>query len=259
MTNELMAAFGNNSELSKKLADAGISGATSLTVEEAEESTGVKASRYFPFLQLLQRTSNAIGDSKPGTFQFRRNGQDQNPANLGDKFEAIVVAVRGKATYYDGEIVKAEYHTPKLPPSDTYKDYLAKAKEDTGPKSKYRGGLDVLLWIKELRSFATYFANTVSTTANVEQMIVPFAPREGTDFVPVSILSQSRSNTKGTWYVPSAAELPQETVETWEQRDMFTVDNLTDALKLFLLPPKSAESNIEGAEEIVETKSPRKR
>lgn len=259
MPNELMKNFQDNSELSSKLAEVGLEGPTSFSVEESEESTGIKASRFFPFLQLLQRTSNAIGDHKPGTFLFKRTGQDQNPVNLDDGFEAIVVSVRGKATYFDGELVQAEYHTVKQPASDKYQEFLAKAKDDTGPNSKYRGGLDVLIWVKNLRCFATYFANTVSTTANVETMIVPYAPREGTDFTPVRILAQSKSNKKGSWFVPSAAELSPEDLESWEERDMFTPDSLAEALKLFLFPPRAPESNIEGAELIEEKKRPKKR
>lgn len=250
-----LAKFQGNAELTAALAEAGITGPTSFGVKEAEESTGVKASRFFPFIQLLQRTSNAVGDHKPGSFLFKRTGQDKTPTNLGDNFEGIVVAVRGKATYYDGEIVHAEYHTPQLAPSDLYKEYLEKAKADTSVNSKYRAGLDVLVWVKDLKSFATYFANTVSTTANVEQMIVPFAPRMGTDFVPVRLFSQMRSNKKGNWFVPSASELPVDVVAMWNDADSFTTENLTDALKLFLKPPKSAEfaeGNVEGAE-VVDT------
>lgn len=253
MSNELMTRFSGNAELAAKLAEAGISGPTSFSVQEAEESSGVKASRFFPFLQLLQRTSNAVGDYKPGTYLFKRTGQDKEPVNLGDSFEGIIVAIRGKSTYYDGETVHAEYHTPAQQPSEKYKEFMQKAKEDTSVNSKHRAGLDVLIWIKELRSFATYFANTVSTTANVETMLVPFAPRTGTDFVPVRVLSQGRSNKKGNWFVPSAAELPKDVSDLWEEKDLFTSDNLAEALKLFLIPPKAAESaegNIEGAEAV---------
>lgn len=257
MSNELMKA--DNTELAAKLAELGIEGPTSLTAEEAEESTGVKANRFFPFLQLLQRTSNAIGKHKPGTFLFKRTGQDQNPVNLGDEFEAIVVAVRGKATYYDGEAVQAEYHTTKIPKSEKFDEFRQKAKDDTGPNSKYRAGLDVLVWVKELKSFVTYFANTVSTTANVETMIVPYVPREGTDFVPVRLFAQSRSNKKGTWFIPSASPLSPESIEAWSEDQMFTMDSLADALKLFLLPPKSPERNVEGAEKIEEDKQRPKR
>lgn len=252
MTNELMTRFTDNGDLTAKLAELGISGPTTFTQQEAEESTGVKASKFFPFLQLLQKTSNAIGDYKPGTFLFKRTGQDQNPVNLGDGFEAIVISVRGKSTYYDGDTVHAEYHTPKMPPTPRYKEFHEKSREETGPNTKYRAGLDVLVWIKELRTFATYFANTVSTTANVETMIAPFAPRTGTDFVPVRLFSTSRTNKKGTWFLPTASELPQEVLETWEEKDMFTMENYAEALKLFLLPPTAPESNIEGAEKIDE-------
>ena len=251
MSKELANVLTGGAELAKKMADAGLDGPHTFTVEEAEASTGIKANRFFPFLQLLQRTSNAIGDHKPGTFLFKRSGQDKNPINLGDAFDSVVIAVRGKATYYDGETVKAEYHTPKQPASDQYKEFIEKGRLESGPNAKYRSGLDVLIWIKELKSFATYFANTPSTTANVETMVVPYAPRTLEEpYVPVSLIAFQRSNKKGTWFVPSTVEISKDVADLWEPKDLFTGDGLTDALKLFLLPPKSRDSSIEGAEEI---------
>lgn len=223
-----------------------LGGKTTLDSKTAEEITGVKATRFFPFLQLLQKTSNAVGDHKPGTFLFRTSGQDKSPRNLGDSFQALVISIRGKSTFYDkeNELVRAEYFTAQTPATENYEKYRDAAKADNSVSSPYRAGLDCLLWLPEFKCFATYFANTVSTTAAIEQQVAPYCPATVTDFVPVRVYSDTRKNKKGTWYVPSAKEAEG---EGWE---LPTDEVLLDALKLFLFPKTNREDKVpEGAEE----------
>lgn len=221
----------------------------SLVGSQMEESTGIKASRFFPFVQLLQRTSNALDQGhNPGTFLFRRSGQDKNPVNLGSSFPAYVCSIRGKAIYYDKEnnMVFAEYETVidgVRTKSPGYDEFVAAAKSCASELNPaYRNGLDVLLWIPALKTFATYFANTVSSVSAVEQMVSPYLG------CPVRFQSEQKKNTKGSWYTPAC-------IDTDEDMEAIPTEAEFDAaLVMFNQPPARREEadggDVEGAKKI---------
>jgi hypothetical protein len=219
----------------------------SLSGDQLEESTGVKANQFFPFLQVIQRTSNAVDQgANPGTFLCRKNGQDKG-TNLGTSFYAVVCSIRGKATYFNKEenLVFSEYETVKngeRVKTENYEDYRAAALASAGQlDAKYRSGLDVLLWVPELKSFVTYFANTVSAIANVEQVISPYLG------CPVLIASEARKNKKGSWYLPTCEETDLSQIDPMPTEAAFN-----KAVEQFNNPPVRSEAGGEGDSENVE-------
>lgn len=258
-----VAVQDTNTELAKPLFNLG--GSQTLTPDDAQESSGVVPMRYFPFLTLFQRTSK--GDYKGGSFIFKKSGKDENPIDLGDSFAAIPLSIRGKANYWDAaeQTVEAEYWTATNPAQDKegnilnqkFFDLRAKARDKSlsegDKRNPYKAGLDVLLYIPEIKAFATYFANSVSTTAQVEQIIQPFVE------YPVRFFSESRSNKQGSWYVPTCEQLPQEAAN--EFLDSLPSDEqIKDVLELFNNPPKrDSEGDVEGAEVADDSKAKRSR
>jgi len=229
----------------------------SLTGKEAEEATGIKAQRFFPFLQLVQRTSQIIEQGhSAGTFIFKRSGQDQKPQNLGDSFLAFVVSARAKAIYWNKaeSTVDNQYKTAKFGPSERFEEYRDKANSNPSLGNPYRSGLEILFWLPELGTFATYFANTPSTTASAEQAILPYLG------FAVKVKSDPRKNKKGSWFVAIAEEMDR---DEWEQQSQPTKDEYKNALNLFLYPPVSTEEasndSVVGAEKADEPAVARER
>lgn len=232
---ENVPAVINNSNV---LAELGIKN-IGFTPEQAAESTGVKANRYFPFIQLLQRTSKGVEDFKSGSFIMKTGGKDKNPVDLGNSFDAFIVAVRGKATYYDGKTVKAEYHTVAQK-TDGYDAMREKAKKDTN--QEYKIGLDVLMYIPSVQGFAIYFANSATAITQIE---TEFCPLQG---LAARVFSEFKEGSKGSWYLPKATEITNPTSDFSPDENLYK-----DAVKSFIFPTQSVEQQIEGAEKVDST------
>jgi len=225
----------------KVLSELGL-GSISMSAKVAEKSTGVKPSNFLPFIQLLQKTSKDVGDHKAGSFILKRSGKDPNPIDLGNSFEALVVAVRGKATYFDGKTVKATYHTAahgETPPTE-YVEMRDLAKKDQ--TQSYRVGLDVLFYIPSEGAFALYFANSPTAISQVETEFCPLADNTAS----ARVYSELKTGSKGSWYLPKATELDSKIEDL--PRDLFK-----EAVKQFLFPVKSIEESIDGAEAVDST------
>lgn len=234
-----------------------------LGASEAQEASGVKPMRFFPFITLQQGMSE--GDWSTGSYIFKRTGKDPSPQDLSKSFAAVPLSIRGKTTFWDQtkNTVEACYVTATKPGKDKDENIInvryyemrdaAREKMPPGERNPYRAGLDVLLWIPSIGCFATYYANTISTTAAVEQIVPPFVS------FPVRWFSEKRSNTKGTWFVPSCEALADESIPELLETlpDQALLDEMLD---LFNNPKTfNAENDVEGAEVAEEGKSKRSR
>lgn len=224
----------------------------SLTKKQAEKSTGVKAKRYLSFIQMIQKSSAAVdAGAKPGSFLLKQGGKDDKPITLGDEFNAVLVSVRGRAQHYDGKTVFTEYDLPRedgtTEKSDRYDDFREKSKDPMYKKggklyrqtNPHKSGLDLLLYLPDQGSFATYFANTETTVAEVEENIIPFVQQ------PIIFGSRVRKNAENqSWFVP-AASLTE--AVNWQEPDE---ESTEEALKQFLYArPNRGETVVEGATE----------
>lgn len=241
------------------------------SIEDITESTGIKTSKWLPFVQLLQPLSKTDDGQAPGQFIFKRSGNDA-PVNLGTSTEAYVVAIRGKATYFDRNEnkVHAHYHTVArdgVRMSDEYKAYREEARREDDNKvphnqRKYRVGLDVLMYVPSIKSWCTLGANTVKTIQAVQMHLAPLCadftkspPVKGT---AIRLNSKLESNSKGKWYIPISEVVSDEVYSKW---DMCDEQSYLDALILFTEPAvfTDPEANIEGAEKATGDKPVRTR
>jgi hypothetical protein len=257
------------------LADAGINASVSFTKKQGEEASGIKTRSFHPFLQLIQPTSRNVPDTvNPGSLLMKYGGSDENPVNLGNKFRAFVISVRGKATFFDkaNNKVKAEYAIPNATGdgqdvTSLYLEYKTKAEEEESAKlqnKSYARGLEVLMYLPDQRTFATYFANTVTTVQSVLDTISPYgadfsAGRTGT---LVNMFTVKKETTKGKWYIVEALEIDDEEVMLEIADSMPSSDEYMSALTGFIKPKASSDYNeagIEGAEKADETVAKRSR
>lgn len=230
------------------LEKAGFTQSVSLTAKESEESTGIKASKFFPFIQLIQRMSKDVGDSiSPGDFLLKIGGKDTSPKNLTRGFNAFVIAVRGKAVFFDGDTVVAKYDTivrGERKKSPGYDDFREEAHKDFSMDNPYKIGLDVLMWLPDLGAFATLFGNSTSMISAIETNIAPYCadPAAGSMGTSVLINSAEKQNKKGRWFVINA-EPTTDDDWNWPTPEMYI-----DALTMFVEPPEEGEG-LEKAEE----------
>jgi hypothetical protein len=220
----------------------------SLNAKDVEDSTGVKPLRYFPYIQMKQPTSQ--GDfGQAGEFILMVSGKDKSPTNLSNTFEARILSIRGKATHWDGETVRAEYDTAtnraidpdtKEVLNEKFGEYRDMAKKGSGPANPYKCGVDLLLYIPDAGGkscFATYFANSTTAVAAVETKIASYTNEN------VNFTSTVPPSGKGRFFIPDCEPLAE---VNWTSG--VTRQELEDAYELFNNPPARVESQIEGAE-----------
>lgn len=250
------------------LAEAGIGGSASFTKKQGEEASGIKTRSFHPFLQLIQPTSRDVPDDvHPGSVLMKFGGSDEKAVNLGNKFKAFVISVRGKSTFYDkvNNKVKAEYAIPNATGdgqdvTSLYNEYKTKAEEEekAGVQNKnFRRGLEALVWLPEHKTFATYFANTVTTVQSVLDTVSPYGANfsEGRSGTLVNLFTVKKESTKGKWYILEALEIDDEEIVIEVAESMPSSDEYMDALKGFIKPKASSdytEAGIEGAEKAEE-------
>jgi hypothetical protein len=226
----------------------------SLTGKQLEAASGIKANRYVGFIQLVQKASKLVDKGfTPGTYVYKKSGQD-DPIDLGKDFPAQVLAIRAKSTYYDGEFMNTEFVTideateqPKITPR--YEEFKAAAEACRGQnEAKYKAGYEVLLWLPERNCFATYFANTPSQAAAVDESISPYTGD------PVTFLSLQRQNKKGTFYLPGCNPVTLDDMVDQEGNVCLPDRERTmDAIRNFNNPPRREENtdeNVEGAKKV---------
>jgi len=213
-----------------------------LTKEQAQEATGVKGKRYFPFLTLVQKTSRVIEQgANPGVWIFKENNKDPNFVNLSSTFQAFILGIRGKALFWDKtqEMMNTEYCIAKtnneLFKTDNYDEYVKKALvgvPGTYSDNPYRQGLEVLLWLPhpDVNAFVTYFANSPKTISAVEEDILPFVNNA------VIWSSNRKENKKGVFYVPTCT--PLTTDEALEIENTPSPEQYKEAIDLFINPPR---------------------
>ena len=247
MSNELATA-----EKTGALAAAGYTSRVSLTQKEAEEATGIKATSFFPYIQLVSRQSPLSKTYQEGDFILKRGGSDKNPILLGKEFGAVPIAVRASSAFRDGDVYRAEYRTiingetVTTPKFVEYKEKAEADKKARVEKSPYQYGLDLLVWIPGEACYAIFTGRSISAIQAIMQDVTPYllAPELENMYSPVTLSSREQSNANYTWIALTCEPLSVEDVVDWEAIDE---NMLVDALDLFNKPFKP---KVEGAEEV---------
>ena len=248
------------------LAEAGITMGASITKTQGEEAVGIQVRNFPPYIQQYQKSSEIPEGYAPGYYRMAKGSKDSNPVNLGTKFLGYVISVRGKATFYDGTRVKAEYAVPGgdgIVKSPLFDEYKANAEDEIKRKvvkKNYKVGYEVLMYLPEHKTFATFFANTPTTASEVLETVSPFAASQERFGTLCSIISKKRDGSQGSWYVTNALEI--EDPEILTNANYPSSADYLEHLKQFIQPKASSEyteAGIEGAEKAEESASTARR
>lgn len=222
----------------------------SFTQKQAQKSTKIAERGYFPFLQMLQKASKIVENdpetNPPGSFTYKKSGRDQKPINLGTTFPALLLSIRGKAVLFKDKDVLAEYAVNRdgeIVESDLYDEYV-NASLKRGMDNNFRSGLDLLFWIPEVNSFATYHANTPTSTGTIEDSVMCYVG----DYIHFGSEIAKNKNDQ-TYFIPSATLMEADEWGPLEQPDK---DMFTRNLHLFNHPKASSDVG-EGEVKVKET------
>ena len=222
----------------------------SFTKKQAQKATKISARRYFPFLQMLQKSSNIVEadpDANPaGSFTFKTSGRDQTPVNLGTSFPTLLIGIRGKAVLFEGKDVRAEYAVrqgDEIVESAEYDNYVNESIKRT-PNNNYRSGLDLLFWIPQLESFGTYHANTPTSTATIEDSVMSYIG----DYIHFGSEVQRNKNDQ-SYFVPHAVLMEDNEYAPLAHPER---DHFDWAVELFN-NPKASSALAEGEEKAEDT------
>ncbi len=237
------------------LAAAGYTGKVSLSKEEAEESSGVKAGKYLPYLKLMAPLTKEVtsGTFRPGELVLFRGGKDPNPTSLELPIGMIPITVRGKATKFlpDGTM-EAEYdtiHQGERLITDKYEEFKTQAEEAKAAKdqkSPFKAGLDVLFWIPSLSCYSVYGAQSFSGIRAIQEEITQYTVDFGLEdpYSPVTISVIDGFGGGNTYKVISCSPREMSECEGWESIDQ---DLLVAALEQFNNPPRRKDAGAEEA------------
>ena len=130
---------------------------TDLAVNEEHFNELISSSDFLPRVQLYGSSSTAVKEEKIGQGRFGLTTKD-DITDLGKQFDCLPVNVRFKAMEMSGSEIERVSHDPH---SAAFMEIQARAEE--GENQGYMFGVEFLLWIPQLQTFATYFLSNKSS------------------------------------------------------------------------------------------------
>lgn len=195
------------------------------TQDRAAFAESAKSVDYLPRIQLMQGTSDLVKDEKIGVGRWALIFNKEEFVDLGNEFEALVLAFRTKAVRTTKPIVTS-FNTK----SPVYQDIIA---DSTRPNSGCMHGPEFLMWIPSQEKYATFHCSN-PTARNAASQFLPEVGKA----LSVMVGSTKIDNGKNKWKGPSAKPL--------EVQIPLPTEGLGDQLTRFLKVPKD---NVQLAEE----------
>lgn len=199
-------------------------------------------SSFLPRIQLMATTAKLVGpptSCKPGNF-YLVAGAEEAPVDLGPNFDFVVLAHRSKAFQWNS---KGEVRESFDSESELFKEIqraeAAGESEDKGNDFNSAWGGEFLIWVGDLGVMAHYFFGSKSTRPVAGGIVYPLYKAGTINQTALQHYVQKKFNY---WSVKVRACSTPPKMQP-------TVDQQSEAIELFLNPPKRQEDGETATEE----------